>query len=250
MKKQFLCIGLDSDVAQIPKGETQFSFNQAIVEATCDLALSYKINSAFYEACGEAGWRAMRETIGFIHQQAPEVPVILDAKRGDIGNTSEAYARAAFDELKADAVTLSPYLGGEALEPFLKRKEKVCFILCRTSNPGAKEFQDLLVEGEPLYLKIARRVATEWNKNKNCGLVVGATYPEELKKVREAAPDLPFLVPGIGAQGGDLKKTLEAGRDKNGHGLLINISRSAIFASAGDDFAEACRKKVLSLMGS
>lgn len=238
---KFFCVGLDSDAAKLPKGQTQLAFNQAIVEATHDLAAAYKPNAAFYEACGAAGWEALRATIRFIREKAPAAIVILDAKRGDIGNTCEAYARAAFEELGADAVTLNPYLGGEALQPFLNYKNRGCFILCRTSNAGAGEFQDLKIGGEPLYLHIARAVATQWNKNKNCGLVVGATASEELRRVREAAPGLPFLVPGVGAQGGDLKKTLQLGRDKNGKGLLINVSRSVIFASPGPDFAQAAR---------
>lgn len=254
---KFLCVGLDSDASKLPAGQTQLTFNQAIVEATCDLVAAYKPNAAFYEVCGAAGWEALRGTIRFIHEQVPSAVVILDAKRADIGNTCEAYARAAFEELGADAVTLNPYLGGEALQPFLNYKDKGCFILCRTSNAGAKEFQDLRVEGEggasgtgggkPLYLSIARAVAMQWNKNKNCGLVVGATAPEELRRVREAAPELPFLVPGVGAQGGDLQKTLQLGCDKNGKGLLINVSRSVIFASSGADFAQAARRAMTEL---
>lgn len=247
-EKKFLCLGLDSDISKLPGGQTQLSFNQAIVEATCDLVASYKPNAAFYEACGSAGWEALKKTIAFIREKAPDALVIWDAKRGDISSTSLAYARAAFEELGADAITLNPYLGGEGLQPFLDYKEKGCFILCRTSNEGAKEFQDLQVDGEPLYLKVARAVAIRWNKNKNCGLVAGATAPEELKAIREAAPDLPILVPGVGAQGGALTKVLQYGLSRTGSGLLVNVSRSVIFASSGADFAQAAREKILQLL--
>lgn len=243
-KKHFLCVGLDSEVAKLPKGQTQLSFNRAIVEATHDLVAAYKPNAAFYEAAGLQGLESLQKTIGFIHEKAPQAIVILDAKRADIGNTNQGYAQAAFDHLQADAITLNPYLGGEALQPFLDYKERGCFILCRTSNPSAKEFQDLDCDGEPLYLKVAKQVAKHWNKNENCGLVVGATYPEELKKVREAAPDIPFLVPGVGTQGGDLQQVLNNGRSAKGHGLLINVSRSVIFASSGTDFAQQARQQV------
>lgn len=249
-RKHFLCVGLDSDVSNLPKGQTQLSFNRAIVEATHDLVAAYKPNSVFYEAAGLQGLEALQKTIDFIHEKVPQAIVILDAKRADIGNTNQGYAQAAFDLLKADAITLNPYLGGEALQPFLDYKEKGCFILCRTSNPSAKEFQDLDCSGEPLYLKVAKQVAKHWNKNKNCGLVVGATYPEELKKVRGAAPDLPFLVPGVGTQGGDLQKVLQNGRSTEGQGLLINVSRSVIFASSGNDFAQQARKKIEELLSS
>lgn len=238
-----LCVGLDSDVAKLPKGQTQLSFNQAIIETTKDLVAAFKPNSAFYESQGAAGYETLKKTIDFIHKKAPHAVVILDAKRGDIGNTNKGYAQSAFEDLKADAITLNPYLGGEALQPFLDYKEKGCFILCRTSNEGAKEFQDLQIDGEPLYLKIAKQVAKHWNKNKNCGLVVGATYPEELKKVREVAPDIPFLVPGVGAQGGDLQTVLK----NAGNLCLIHVSRSILFASTGPDFAEVARNELLKL---
>ena len=241
---KFICVGLDSEVSKLPKGQTQLSFNQAIVKATHDLVAAYKPNSAFYEAEGAKGWETLKKTIAFIHEVAPKTRVILDAKRADIGNTSLSYARSAFEDLGADAITLNPYLGGEALQPFLDYKEKGCFILCRTSNVGAQEFQDLQVDGEPLYLRVARQVANHWNKNKNCGLVVGAIVPEELKKIRQVAGDLPFLVPGVGAQGGDVKTVLE----NAGKNCLINISRSVLFASKGPDFQDAARKELLKLL--
>jgi len=244
-KHRLLCVGLDSDVAKLPKGETQFSFNQKIVEATSDLVAAYKPNIAFYESEGVKGLEALQKTVAFILETAPHVLVLLDAKRGDIGNTNDAYAKAAFEEIKADAITLHPYMGRESLQPFLNYAEKGCFILCRTSNPGAKEFQDIKTDGEPLYLKVAKQVSQQWNKNNNCGLVVGATCPEELQAVRKAAPDLPFLVPGVGAQGGDWETTVKLGASADGGGLLINLSRSVIFASNGIDFATAARNAIL-----
>lgn len=247
IQKKFICVGLDSDISKLPKGTTQLSFNQAIIEATHDLVAAYKPNCAFYESQGAQGFDTLKKTIEFILKTAPSTLVVLDAKRADIGNTNLGYAKAAFEELNADAITLNPYLGGEALQPFLNYKDKGCFILCRTSNPGAKEFQDLKINGEPLYLKVAKQVAQHWNKNKNCGLVVGATYPEELRNVREVASDLPILVPGVGAQGGDLKQVLEYGCNAQKQGLLINLSRSVLFASSGPDFAEAARKEILKL---
>ena len=218
------------------------------MEATGDLVAAFKPNNAFYEAEGAPGFETLKKTIAFIHKQFPQALVILDAKRADIGNTNLGYARSAFEDLDADAITLNPYLGGEALQPFLNYKERGCFILCRTSNEGAKEFQDLLIDGEPLYLRVAKQVSQKWNANKNCGLVVGATAPEELKKVRQAVGNLPFLVPGVGVQGGDLQTVLKNGRDKKDHGLLINLSRSVIFASNGPDFATAARKELLKLL--
>lgn len=247
---RFLCVGLDTDVEKIPESirqgdirETMVAFNRAIIDATKDIVCAYKPNIAFYEARGDVGWRALRETIQYCHEQAPDVPVILDAKRGDMGNTNNGYVEAVFDHLKADAVTVQPLQGREALEPFLAQKEKGIIVLCRTSNPGSEEFQNLKVDGVPLYQIIAQHVAEEWNTNGNCSLVVGATYPEEMKEVRAIAPDLPFLVPGIGAQNGDLKKSVQYGKDAKGTGLIITTSRAVIFASSGKDFAEAARAK-------
>ena len=176
------------------------------------------------------------------------MPVLLDAKRGDMGNTAQAYSDAIFDTLAADAVTLHPYLGGDALQPFLKRGDCGCFILAHTSNPGAGEFQDLTVRAsngaeEPLYLVVARAVAQQWNANGNCGLVVGATFPEQLQRVRAAVGDLPLLIPGIGAQGGDLAAVVKNGLDSQRAGLLISASRSVIYASGGSDYAQAARSE-------
>ena len=252
-RQKFLSVGLDSELTKLPDDlrqlgvrEALVGFNRAIIDATKDIAGSYKPNTAFYEAHGDEGWAALRETIQYIQEQAPETPVIVDAKRADIGNTNNGYVDAIFENLRADAITVHPYLGKEALAPFLARKEKGIIVLCRTSNPGSGEFQDLDVDGEPLYLRVARRVSEAWNDAGNCALVVGATYPEELAKVR-AISQLPILIPGIGAQGGDIGKTVAAGKDSAGAGMMIAASRSIIFASSGADFAEAARKSAQEL---
>jgi orotidine-5'-phosphate decarboxylase len=252
--RTLLCIGLDPELDQLPTAQgadvetALFNFNAAIIDATADLVCAYKPNAAFYERHGAAGWNALARTIAHIHSRYPDVPVLLDAKRGDMGNTARAYADAIFDALNADAVTLHPYLGGDAFQPFLKRADRGCFILSHTSNPGASEFQDLTLRSadgteEPLYLAVARTVARRWNANGNCGLVVGATYPEQLQSVRQAVGDLPLLIPGIGAQGGDLAAVMNVGLDSQGAGLLISASRSVIYASSGADFAEAARRE-------
>ena len=259
-KSNFVCVGLDSELEKIPESVRQrgngpgisiantiVAFNRAIVEATKDLVCAYKPNSAFYEAHGDEGFAALKRTIMDIHAIAPDVPVILDAKRADIGNTNRGYADAAFDFLQADAVTVHPYLGQEALQPFLDQSDKGIIVLCRTSNPGAGEFQDLSVNGEPLYRFVARRVASEWNKNGNCALVVGATALHELAHVRKIVGDMPILIPGIGAQGGDVEQTVKAGKDSRGKGMIINSSRGIIFASKGADFAQAARRETIKL---
>lgn len=215
---KFVCIGLD-------KGN--FDFDKTIIDQTADLVLAYKLQSAFYEAEGSMGWETLKKTVGYIKQNHPDLPVILDAKRGDIGNTNEAYVKAIFDDLGVDAVTIHPYLGKESLQPFLDRIDKGIIVLVKTSNPGAGEFQDLQVNGKPLYQIVAEHVK---NWGDNLAVVVGATYPKELKAVREIVGDMPILVPGIGAQGGDLKATLENGLNSNGQGLIINSSRGIIFA--------------------
>ena len=254
----FVCIGLDSELGKIPKAaqtgsvkETLLKFNREIIEATGDLVCAYKPNVAFYEAEGPQGLEALISTVGFIHATYPEVPVILDAKRADIGHTNAAYVKAMFDIYGGDALTVHPYVGQEALQTFLDRKEKGIFVLCRTSNPGAGEFQDLQVlkEGQrlPLYQVVAQQVATKWNRNQNCGLVVGASYPRELKEIRWIAGDLPVLLPGIGAQGAELTQALAAGLDSKGTGLIVNASRSIIFASSEADFALAARRETENL---
>ncbi len=245
-----LVVGLDPDPARIPEAvapgaaaaERVVEFNRRIVEATADVAAAYKPNSAFYEALGEDGFYVLEETVATVRQRAPGAAVILDAKRADIGSTNAGYVAAAFDRLGADAVTVHPWLGGEALAPFLERAEKLVFVLARTSNPGAGELQDLVADGAPLYRHVARAVAGEWNSNGNCGLVVGATYPEEMRAIREDVPaEMPILVPGVGAQGGDVAAVVGANREAGSDAFLIAASRSILYASSGEDFADAAR---------
>lgn len=247
-----LCIGLDSYERKIPphlKREKNpiFSFNKLIINKTHDLICAYKLNIAFYQGRGIEGIKQLKMTFDFINTNYPDITTILDAKIGDIDSTNENYVKFVFDYLKADAVTVHPYLGQETLQPFLERTDKGIFVLCRTSNPGAGEFQDLLVDGEPLYLKVARQVVERWNVNGNCMLVVGATYPDELTNVRKIAGEMTFLVPGIGVQGGDVEKTVKAGLNSQKAGLIINSSRGIIFASQGSDFAQRVRDKAMKL---
>lgn len=254
---KLLCVGLDVDVVKIPEAirqggtrETIVAFNRAIVDVTKDLVCSYKPNVAFYEAWGEEGLAALRETIAYIIEISPEIPVILDAKRGDIITTNRQYAAAAFDHLRADAVTVNPYMGSEPLKPFFDHADKGVIVLTHTSNPGAREVQELEVEGEPLFLRIARNTVEHCNGNGNCCVMVGATYPEELSEVRTIVGDMPILIAGIGAQNGDLEKTIKNGIDSRKRGLMVNASRSIIFASPGADFAEAARAKATELHGA
>jgi orotidine-5'-phosphate decarboxylase len=243
-----VCVGLDPDPAKLPKdlaGTEEFggaglhisgtaplyAFNRRIVDATAGVAAAYKPQIAFYSALGAED--QLVRSIRYIRERAPDALVILDAKRSDIGNTAEAYAREAFDRYGADAVTVNPYMGEDSVRPFLARPDRGAILLCRTSNPGAKDFQDLLIDGLPLYRRVAERAAGHWNAHRNLMLVVGATYPREMADLRRAHPDVPFLVPGIGAQGGDLEATLAAGLDGNGAGLLINSSRGIIYAGGG-----------------
>lgn len=257
---KFVCVGLDPDYSKLPKElrngnsveEDLISFNQNIIDQTADLVCSYKLQSAYYEVFGETGWRVLKKSVEYIQQKNSDIPLILDAKRGDIGSSNEAYAKAIFDYLGFDAVTVHPYLGKEALEPFLKRADKGIIILVRTSNPGAPEFQDLLVgqDQKPLYQVVAERIYKDWNKNGNCGIVVGATYPQELKKIRKIVGDIPILVPGIGAQGGDLKTTIENGLDSRGQGLIISSSRGIIFAPNPKDAALKLHQDILRFLKS
>ena len=229
-----MCVGLDPDPAKMPRDlgtEPLLAFNRRIVDATAGLAAAYKPQIAFYSALGAEDQLAA--SIRYIRERAPAALVILDAKRNDIGNTADAYAREAFERYDADAVTVNPYMGEDSVRPFLARPERGAILLCRTSNPGAKDFQDLLVGGLPLYRHVAERAAAHWNEHANLMLVVGATYPREMADLRRAHPQLPFLVPGIGAQGGDLDATLAAGLDAQGVGLLINSSRGIIYAGGG-----------------
>jgi orotidine-5'-phosphate decarboxylase len=245
----WVCVGLDPVPERLPASiraadNPLMAFGCAIVEATADVVCAFKPNLAFWLAAGVTGLAALKAVIAAVPE---DVPVVLDAKFGDIGHTAASYARAAFDELGADAVTLNPYLGVDAVRPFLEWEGRGVFLLARTSNPSAGQVQDLQVEGRPLYQWIAGWVH-EWAAAYPgaCGLVVGATYPQELADVRSLAPDLPFLIPGVGAQGGSLADAVAYGPSKS-LGPLINSSRGIIFASAGPDFAEAARAAAVEL---
>lgn len=234
----WLCVGLDPDPALLPRDVSLGPFLAGIVEATRDLVCCYKPNLAFYEAIGTAGYQALRGLLGSLPS---DIPVLVDAKRGDTPQTMRAYARAIFDELRADAVTLNPYLGGDSLEPFFEYPDRGVFVLCKTSNPGAGEIQDLVVEGsEPLFLRVARR-ALDWDRHGTLGLVVGATYPADVAAVRRLAPTQPILLPGVGAQAGDLERSVQAAINPSGGGALVNASRSILFSSAGTDWQMAAR---------
>jgi orotidine-5'-phosphate decarboxylase len=230
-----LCVGLDADFEKIPDRFKsmefpQFEFNKYIIKETNEYTAAYKPNSAFYEARGDKGMSELKMTMDYLIENYTDIFTILDAKRADIGNTNNGYVSAIFDWLGFDAITLHPYLGGGALEPFLDRKDKGSIVLCRTSNQGAAELQDLEIEGKPLWQIVAEKVSNTWNKNKNCMLVVGATYPQEMKKIRSIVGNMTFLVPGIGAQGGSIKDVLEVGLNSEGLGLIINSSRDIIFS--------------------
>jgi len=237
-----LCVGLDSALERLPERFRnaelpQFAFNRWIIEQTYPYVAAYKPNVAFYEAQGEQGLASLVATARYLQEHHPDILTICDAKRGDIGSTNAGYVTAIFDTLGFDAVTLSPYLGREALAPFLAREDRASIILCRTSNPGAGEFQDLTVGGAPLWRVVAERVSRDWNARGNCMLVAGATYPDELREIRAIVGEMTLLVPGVGAQGGDLDATLRAGMNRASLGLIINSSRGIIFAS--DPVAEA-----------
>ena len=239
-----VCVGLDPHPEKIPDHlrSTEnpiFEFNKAIIDATADLVCAYKPQCAFYAAQEAESQLAM--TIEYVLEHHSDIPVILDAKRGDIGNTASMYAQEAFDRFKADAVTVNPFLGGDSLQPFLQRKDKGVIILCRTSNPGARDLQDLDIHGKRLYEIIATKASQEWNFNNNVLLVVGATYPEELREIRSLIGNMPLLVPGIGAQGADIKAAVVNGKTPQGTGMIINSSRGIIYAGSGTTFAEAAR---------
>jgi len=249
-----VCVGLDPEPKKFPDRFRDapggiFEFNKAIIDATRDLACAYKPQFAHYAA--HAAEIQLEHTIDYIKATAPNAIVILDSKRGDIGSTAEQYAHEAFERYGADAVTVNPYLGRDSVEPFLAKADKGVIILCRTSNPGAKDFQDLTVGPDrKLFQHVAETVAKDWNSNGNCMLVVGATYPEELADIRARVGDLPFLVPGVGAQGGDVAKVMKAGKTAAGTGLVISSSRAILYASSGDDFATAARKAAQDLRDS
>jgi orotidine-5'-phosphate decarboxylase len=234
----WLCVGLDPDPAALPAGVDLDSFLRGIVDATRDLVCCYKPNLAFFEALGLPGQHALRALLAYV---PGDVPILIDAKRGDTPQTMRAYARAIFEDLDADAATVNPYLGGDSLEPFFAYRDRGVFVLCKTSNPGAVEMQDLLVErSEPLFVRVARRAVT-WDRFGTLGLVVGATYPADVAAVRQSAPRVPILLPGVGAQAGDLERSVQAGVDVDGAGAIVNASRSILYASAGGDWQAAAR---------
>lgn len=243
-----LCIGLDTDVAKLPgflktHENPQYEFNRRIIEATSDIVCAYKINTAFYEAEGERGWRAMRETL----QRIPSPVIsIADAKRGDIGNSSERYARIFLDELRFNAVTVNAYMGKDSVAPFIQSGEQCAFILAVTSNPGARDFQYLKIGGNFLYEKIIA-AGLEWNVKKNVGFVIGATKPKELQSVRKKAPAVPLLIPGVGTQGGSVETAVHYGCNNKGYLAIINASRSILYASNSENFAETARAEALKL---
>jgi len=243
-----LCVGLDPERERLPAvldddADAVFSFCRAIVDASAPYVCAFKPQIAHFAAL--AAEDALQRLIAHIHHAHPGIPVILDAKRGDIGSTALHYASEAFDRYGADAVTVNPYLGRDSVQPFLNRADKGVVVLCRTSNPGSGEFQDLLIDGQPLYQHVAQRVAREWNGNGNCLLVIGATWPDELAQVRALVGDLPLLVPGVGAQGGDVAAVLRNGADSHGNGLVISSSRAILYASSGADYAAAAAAAAL-----
>ncbi|GAB2502597.1 orotidine-5'-phosphate decarboxylase [Lysobacter humi (ex Lee et al. 2017)] len=237
-----VCVGLDPEPAKFPARfaddpDAVFAFCRDIADATADYACAFKPQIAHFAALGAEG--ALERLIAHLKTTHPDVPVILDSKRGDIGSTAQHYASEAFDRYGADAVTVNPYLGRDALQPFLDRVDRGVIVLCRTSNPGAGELQDLLVAGQPLYQHVAKKAALEWNANGNVALVVGATWPGQLAEVRALVKDVPLLVPGVGAQGGDAAAVVENAKTPDGTGLMVSSSRAVLYASAGEDYADA-----------
>lgn len=242
-----LCVGLDPDVARMPPAlqrdpEGIFKFCKAIIDATADLACSFKPQIAYFAALGAE--RQLEQICAYARAAYPHIPLILDAKRGDIGATAKQYAREAFDRYGADAVTVNPYMGFDSVEPYMEWSERGVIVLCRTSNPGGSDLQFLAVDGKPLYQHVARMVASKWNRNGQCALVVGATFPQELAEVRAIVGEMPLLVPGVGAQGGDVEATVKSGKSAGGAGMMINSSRAILYAApqGGEDFAAAARR--------
>ena len=248
--RSLVCVGLDPDPNMMPL-EDVAAFNRAIVDATHDLVGAYKPNLAFYEALGLDGWKALESTVRHIRDVAPGVILLGDGKRGDIGNTAVAYAKGMFEYWGFDAVTINAYCGRDGVEPFLEYSDRGVFVLCRSSNPGAVDLQDLVVSpgadsARPLYQQMALQVG-EWDRHGNAGLVLGATYPEQIKEVRALCPDMPFLIPGIGPQEGALEEAVRNGVTAQGRRILVNSSRGITYASRGEDFAEAARKATADL---
>ena len=248
-----LCIGLDPHIADLPHAdaESALEFSLKLIKQTAPYAAAFKPNAAFFEQFGPQGWSALKQVIDAVQHESDRmgslIPVILDAKRGDISSTAEAYAESAFVGLGAHCITLSPYLGKDSIDPFLTNQERGVFLLCKTSNPGSADLQDLaLADGDLLYERVAR-LAAQWNIRNNIGLVVGATHPEALRRVRAAAPQLWFLAPGVGAQGGDLETALRAGLRKDGMGLLLPVSRGISRAANPAIAAAELRDQTLSI---
>ncbi|UJB20182.1 MULTISPECIES: orotidine-5'-phosphate decarboxylase [Lysobacter] len=237
-----VCVGLDPEPAKFPArfaaaGDAVFAFNRDIIDATAEYACAFKPQIAHFAALRAED--ALTRLIEYVHATHPGIPVILDSKRGDIGSTAQHYVSEAFDRYGADAVTANPYLGRDSVQPFLDRADRGVVVLCRTSNPGAGDLQDLLVDGRPLYQHVAEKVARDWNGNGNCSLVVGATWPSQLREVRAIVGDVPFLVPGVGAQGGDVEAVVGNAKTADGTGLMVSSSRAILYASAGEDYAQA-----------
>lgn len=244
-----LCVGLDPELERIPGPYRRepyplFAFCRSVIDATAEFACAFKPNIAFFEAHGARGWDQMTMVFSYLRDAFPDHFSICDAKRADIGSTNRGYVQAIFDDLGADAITLHPYLGAEALAPFLARTDKASIILCRTSNPGAGEFQDLASGGGPLWQHVAERVSGEWNAHRNCMLVVGATWPQEMRTIRRIAPEMTFLVPGIGAQGGDVGATVQAGLRNDGKGLILSSSRAILYSEDPAGIARSTRDAV------
>ena len=242
-----LCVGLDPDIARFPgalQGRTDavFEFCRAIIDATAPYACAFKPQIAYFAAL--AAEDQLQAICDYLNQHYPDIPLVLDAKRGDIGATAEQYAREAFERYKADAVTVNPYMGFDSIEPYLQWSDKGVIVLCRTSNPGGSDLQFLQVDGKPLYQHVARLVAQQWNRNGQCALVVGATFPHEIAEVRNIVGEMPLLVPGIGAQGGDIEATVLAGQTRDGSGMMINSSRAILYAKpeGGEGFADAAAR--------
>ena len=248
-----VCVGLDPEPVKFPahlknNPDAVFDFCAAIVDATADLVCAYKPQIAHFAALRAE--ETLERLIAHIHAKHPGMPVILDAKRGDIGSTAQHYVTEAFERYGADAVTLNPYLGRDSVQPFLDRADKGVILLCHTSNPGAADLQDLDVGGKPLYQHVARLIAEEWNTHGNCALVTGATWPEQLAEVRALVGEVPLLVPGIGAQGGDVEAVVRNGRTSTGAGLMISSSRAILYAGNGEDFSQAARAATIELRDS
>tara|TARA_R110001599_G_scaffold171353_1_gene362093 strand:+ start:79813 stop:80628 length:816 start_codon:yes stop_codon:yes gene_type:complete len=243
-----LCIGLDPDTAKFPahlqgKPDAILTFCKAIIDATADVACAFKPQIAYFAALRAED--QLEEICKYLRQRYPHIPIVLDAKRGDIGATAEQYAREAFERYGADAVTVNPYMGFDSVQPYLERQDRGVIVLCRTSNPGGSDLQFLELNGKPLYQHVAALVADKWNTNGQCGLVVGATFPNELSQVRAIVGDMPLLIPGIGAQGGDIQATVTAGRTKANNGMMINSSRAILYAGSDENFADAARQVAL-----